>query len=77
VAEVEPLYVLLTPVNPVTERAFFETVLEAVARLTLVAPVLLKTILPEYGDPATVAEAFNRTYMAVEAIVPDEPTVSA
>jgi hypothetical protein len=47
VAEVEPLYVLLTPVNPVTERAFFETVLEDVATLTLVAPVLLKTILPE------------------------------
>ena len=48
--------------------AFVETELEAVAALTEVAPVLLKTIFPEYV-PTAVVDA-KRTEMVVAAMAP-------
>jgi len=51
------------------------TVLEAVATFTLVAPIVLNTILPEYVF--TASDAAKRTYIVVAASVPIEPTVIA
>ena len=47
--------------------------LDIVATFTVVAPELVKTILPEYVP--TLALEASRTYMSVEVKVPVEPTV--
>jgi hypothetical protein len=63
-------YTLLAPVKPVMVNALAATVLLAVATFTSCASVLVSTILPLYGEPATVAVANNLTKIVVEATVP-------
>ena len=51
------------------------TVLAVVATFTVVAPVLLRTMFPECGEPETGAVGRRRTYIVVLEIVPEPPTV--
>ena len=68
-------YCLFTPESPDIVNPYFETVLEAVATSTVVAPELVNTMLPEYGLPAKVAVDCSLTYIVVLESVPALPTV--
>ena len=52
---------MLEAVAPVAVTDKVETVLDAVAIFTLAPPVVLNTILPLYGEPATEAVGDKRT----------------
>jgi hypothetical protein len=68
VTVVNPSYSLSEADKFVIVSVFLDTVLETVATLTVVTPVLLKAMFPEYVP--TVVDAAKRTSIDVDAMAP-------
>ena len=68
VTVVNPSYSLSEADKLVIVSVFVDTVLETVATLTVVAPVLLKAMFPEYVP--TAVDAAKRTSIDVDAMAP-------